>query len=240
MRLLQILKRRARQRLRLVGWSPWHSPKPPCVADRDHRSDAPLAIGIALGLALGHGPSTLWAQSQTSINSEDISLSYGRVTQHYQTSWSDPTLPAGVLRGQPPFILPNLNDAGADAQSDVEAGRLSPSAETADQSGKDAVLYFLDLGVDGMTMAVSTKHTLKPGDCVAVERADNYLNLRGMNRGFCNADNQATTLRLRSGNIAAAERCRMAREQLLQLLLGTPVDHPALNLEEIGMLCDGS
>ena len=86
-------------------------------------------------------------------------------------------------------------------------------------------------------MAVSTKHTLKPGDCVAVERADKYLNLRGMNRGFCNADNQATTLRLQSSNIAAAKRCRMAREQLL---LGTAVDHPALNLEEIRMLCDGS
>ena len=237
MHLLQILKRRARQRLRLVGRSPWHSPKPPRVADRDHRSDAPLAIGISLGLALGLSPSTLWAQSQTSINSEDISVSYGRVTQHYQTSWSDPTLPAGVLRGQPPYVLPNLNDTGADAPSDLEAGSLSPSAETADQARKDAVLYFLDLGVDGMTMAVSTKHTFKPGDCVAVERADNYLNLRGMNRGFCNPDNQATIRRLRSNNLTATKRCKMAREQLL---LGTAVDHPALNLEEIGMLCDGS
>ena len=237
MRLLQILKRRARQRLRLVGWSPWHSPKPPCVADRDHRSDAPLAIGIALGLALGHGPSTLWAQSQTSINSEDISLSYGRVTQHYQTSWSDPTLPAGVLRGLPPTVLFDLNETGADAPSDVAAGSLSPSAETADQSGEDAVLYVLDLGMDGMTMAVSAKHAFKPGDCVAVEQANNYLNLRGMNRGFCNPDNQATMLQLRPDNIAAAKRCRMAREKLLS---GNVVDNPALNLEAIGMLCDGS
>ena len=26
-------------------------------------------------------------------------MNYGRVTQHYQTRWSEPTLPAGVLRG---------------------------------------------------------------------------------------------------------------------------------------------
>ena len=196
-----------------------------------------MAVGIALGLVLGHVPSTLWAQSQTSINNGAISVNYGRVTQHYQTHWSDPTLPAGVLRGQPPSVLSNLNEPGADAPSDVEAGSLSPSAETADQSGEDAVLYVLDLGMDGMTMAVSTKHAFKPGDCVAVERANDYLNLRGMNRGFCNPDNQATMLQLRPDNIAAAKRCRMAREQLLS---GSVVDNLALNLEAIGMLCDGS
>ena len=237
MRLLQTLQRRALQRLRLAEPSPRHSPKPPCVSGRDHRSNAPLAVGIALGLALGHVPSTLWAQSQTSINSEAINVNYGRVTQHYQTHWSDPTLPAGVLRGLPPSVLSNLNETGADALSGVEAGSLSPSAVTADQSGEDAVLYVLDLGMDGMTMAVSTKHTFKPGDCVAVERANDYLNLRGMNRGFCNPDNQATMLRLRPDNIAAAKRCRIAREQML---LGSVVDNPALNLEAIGMLCDGS
>ena len=164
-------------------------------------------------------------------------MNYGRVTQHYQTRWSDPTLPAGVLRGQPPSVLSNFNETGADAPSDVAAGSLSPSAETADQSGEDAVLYVLDLGVDGMTMAVSTKHAFKPGDCIAVERAKDYLNLRGMNRGFCNPDNQATMLQLRPDNIAAAKRCRMAREQLLS---DSVVDNPALNLEAIGMLCDGS
>ena len=237
MRLLQTLQSRARQRLGLAGRSLEHLPKPPCVSDRDHRSNAPLAIGIALGLALGHAPPTLWAQSQTSINSEAISVNYGRVTQHYQTLWSDPTLPAGVLRGQPPSVLSNFNETGADAPSDAGAGSLSPSAETADQSGDDAVLYVLDLGVDGMTMAVSTKHAFKPGDCVAVERANDYLNLRGINRGFCNPDNQATMLQLRPDNIAAAKRCRTAREQLL---LGRVVDKPALNLEAIGMLCDGS
>ena len=164
-------------------------------------------------------------------------MNYGRVTQHYQTRWSDPTLPAGVLRGQPPSVLSNLNETGADATSGVEAGSLSPTAETADQSGEDAVLYVLDLGMDGMTMAVSTKHAFKPGDCVAVERANDYLNLRGMNRGFCNPDNQATMLQLRPDNIAAAKRCRAAREQML---LGSVVDNPALSLEAIGMLCDGS
>ena len=170
MRLLQTLQTKdAGQRLRVIGQPPTHSLKTSCVAGRALWSNGPLAVGIALGLALGCDSSTLWAQSQSSSGSEDISVDYGKVTQHYQTQWSDPTLPAGVLRGQPPYVLSNLNETGAEAPSDVEAGTLSPRAEIADQSDENAVLYVLDLGVDGMTMAVSTKHTFKPGDCVAIE-----------------------------------------------------------------------
>ena len=223
--------------MRVRGRSPRHSLKTSLVAGRAVRNNGPLAVGIALGLTLGCDSSTLWAQSQSASGGEDISVDYGKVTQHYQTRWSDPTLPAGVLRGRPPHLLSNLDETGAEAPSDVEAGTLSPRAEIADQYDEKAVLYVLDLGVDGMTMAVSTKHAFKPGDCVAVERANNYLNLRGINRGFCNPDNQATMLQLRPDNIAAAKRCRMAREQML---LGSVVDNPALNLEAIGMLCDGS
>ena len=223
--------------MRILGRSPRHSLKTSLVAGRAVWNNGPLAVGIALGLALGCDSSTLWAQSQSSPGREDISVDYSTVTQHYQTRWSDPTLPAGVLRGRPPHLLSNLDETEAEAPSDVEAGTLSPRAEIADQYDEKAVLYVLDLGVDGMTMAVSTKHAFKPGDCVAVERANNYLNLRGINRGFCNPDNQATMLRLRPDNIAAAKRCRIAREQML---LGSVVDNPALNLEAIGMLCDGS
>ena len=164
-------------------------------------------------------------------------MDYGKVTQHYQTRWSDPTLPAGVLRGRPPHLLSNLNETEADAPSDVEAGTLSPRAEIADQSDEKAVLYVLDLGVDGMTMAVSTKKAFKPGDCVAVERANNYLNLRGINRGFCNPDNHAMIMRLRSNSVAAANQCRRAREQQV---LEAAFENVALKREAIGMLCDGS
>ena len=238
MRLLKTLQSKdAGQPLKALGHPPKHSLKMFCVAGRALWNNGRLAVGIALGLALGCDSSMLWAQSQSSSGSEDISVDYGKVTQHYRTQWSDPTLPAGVLRGQPPYVLSNLNEIGADAPSDVEAGTPPPRAEIADQSDENAVLYVLDLGVDGMTMAVSTKHTLKPGDCVAVERANNYLNLRGINRGFCNRDNHAMIMRLRSNMVAAASQCRKAREQRV---LETAVENFALKREAIGMLCDGS
>ena len=42
------------------------------------------------------------AHAQTVKNAYRISIDYGFVTQHYQTTWSDPTLPAGVARGMSP------------------------------------------------------------------------------------------------------------------------------------------
>ena len=223
--------------MRVLGRSPRHSLNTSLVAGRAVWKNCPLAVGIALGLALGCDSSTLWAQSQSLSGSEDISVDYGKVTQHYQTQWSDPTLPAGVLRGQPPYVLSNLNERGAQVAADIEAGTLSPHAEIAGQSDEKAVLYVLDLGVDGMTMAVSTKHAFKPGDCVAVERANNYLNLRGINRGFCNPDNHAMIMRLRSNSVAAANQCRRAREQQV---LEAAFENLSLKREAIGMLCDGS
>jgi hypothetical protein len=86
-------------------------------------------------------------------------------------------------------------------------------------------------------MIISAKRIFRPGDCVAVERANNYLNLRGMNRGFCNPDNQATMRRMQPDNVASAQRCKKVREQLP---LGNIVDKLALKREEIEMLCDGS
>jgi len=43
-----------------------------------------------------------------------------------------------------------------------------------------------------MEMVVSAKKTLQPGQCVALERSGDYVNLRGVNSGFCDPMNQAT------------------------------------------------
>jgi hypothetical protein len=88
-----------------------------------------------------------------------------------------------------------------------------------------------------MAMVVSTKSSLQPGDCAAIERSGTYLNLRGVNAGFCDPINQATIAGLLSANVAAAQRCRVAREQLETM---TVEENQALTESEIGMLCDGS
>ena len=88
-----------------------------------------------------------------------------------------------------------------------------------------------------MTTVVSTKTSLQPGHCVAIERSGTYFNLRGVNAGFCDPTNQATIAGLQSVNVAAAQRCKVARAQLEAKRFG---EDQTLTASEIGILCDGS
>ena len=173
------------------------------------------------------------AQAQTAASTDRINIDYGIVTQHYQTSWSDPTLPGGIARGMPPSSLDIVSDNKGESSTSDDAD----SAETAEDMSKAAVLYVIDLGEDGMIMVVSTKPSLQPGDCAAIESSGTYLNLRGVNAGFCDPTNQAAIVGLQSVNLAAAQRCKLVREQLE---VGTFEDNQPLLANEIGILCDGS
>ena len=181
------------------------------------------------------------AQAQAVASAERISIDYGVVTQHYQTSWSDPTLPAGVARGMPPSAMTSVMDSVRDTEGEssepTDAIIDADSTQAENTIDEAAVLYAIDLGEDGMTMVVSTKTSLQPGDCAAIERSGTYLNLRGVNAGFCDPINQATIAGLQSVNVAAAQRCKVAREQLQTM---TVEENQALTESEIGMLCDGS
>ena len=181
------------------------------------------------------------AQAQAVASADRISIDYGMVTQHYQTTWSDPTLPAGVARGMPPSAMTSVMDSVSDTEDDTsvptDAIIDADSIEVENTIDEAAVLYAIDLGEDGMTMVVSTKSSLQPGDCAAIERSGTYFNLRGVNAGFCDPINQATIAGLLSANVAAAQRCKVAREQLETM---TVEENQALTESEIGMLCDGS
>ena len=196
-----------------------------------------LGLITVISTALTQAP----AQAQAVASTDRISIDYGFVTQHYQTTWSDPKLPAGVARGMPPFVMTSAMDSGSDNEGEsnmpVDTTSDANSTWTADDASEAAVLYAIDLGEDGMTMVASTKTSLQPGDCAAVEHSGTYFNLRGVNAGFCDPINQATIAGLQSVNAAAAQRCKVAREQLKTM---TVEENQTLTASEIEMLCDGS
>ena len=196
-----------------------------------------LGLMTVIGTVLTQAP----AQAQAVASTDRISIDYGFVTQHYQTTWSDPTLPAGVARGMPPSVMTSAMDSGSDneGESNMPVDTTSDANLTgaADDASEAAVLYTIDLGEDGMTMVASTKTSLQPGDCAAVEHSGTYFNLRGVNAGFCDPINQATIAGLQSFNAAAARRCKVAREQLETITVG---ENQTPTASEIGMLCDGS
>ena len=207
--------------------------------------------GDPYALSIRKGRRGLWAiiiamltqnaavQAQAVASPDRISIDYGVVTQHYQTNWSDPTLPAGVARGMPPSAMSSVseNQGGLSMLTDAINDADSTETETEDSTSEAAVLFVIDLGENGMTMVVSTKTSLQPGDCAAIERLGSYFNLRGVNNGFCDPANQVAITRLQGHHIAAAQRCKEARERLATLDF---VDSGAPTPGEIGMLCDGS
>ena len=181
------------------------------------------------------------AQAQTAAGADRIGIDYGFVTQRYQTSWSDPTLPAGVARGMPPSArrsgMDSVSDNGDESPIPAYTTSDMNSTRAADDTSKAAVLYAIDLGENGMTMVVSTKTSLRPGDCAAMERSGTYFNLRGVNAGFCDPSNQAIITGLRSVNLAAAQRCKRAREQQEVLAVD---ENQSTTPSDLGILCDGS
>ena len=181
------------------------------------------------------------AHAQAVKSADRIRIDYGFVTQHYHTTWSDPTLPAGVARGMPPSAMTppidSVTDNDGGSRKPVYSTNQPNSTETATDTNEAAVLYAIDLGEDGMTTVVSTKTSLQPGNCVAIERSGTYFNLRSVNAGFCDPTNQATIAGLQSVNLAAAQRCMVARAPLEAKTFD---ENQTLTASEIGILCDGS
>jgi hypothetical protein len=173
------------------------------------------------------------AQEATATAQNAMTIQYGVITHHYATTWSDPSLPAGVARGTPPTpsAAPEIDDARDDDGTEASS---APIPDERPLLEAPAVLYAVDLGDDGMEMILSAKTAFRPGHCIAVERSGTYNNLRAVNVGYCDASARETVSRLQSVNQAAARRCMLAR-QSQQAELAPPLE-PA----ELAILCDGS
>ena len=194
------------------------------------------SLSIAAALLCWVAPLGASAQQAATTAQRPITIQYGFIAQHYATSWSDPSLPAGVTRGTPP--PPHDSVPANDTIRNTEALGANPVRVSDDTSRPDnpAVLYAVDLGSNGMEMILSAKSTLRPGTCIAVERSGTYTNLRSVNVGYCDTTNAETVAGLASVNEAAAQRCMTARQ--LEADESTDASLP-LQPSAIAILCDG-
>ena len=194
------------------------------------------SLPIAAALLCWVAPLGTTAQQAAATAQRSITIQYGLIAQHYATSWSDPSLPAGVTRGTPP--PPHDSVPANDTIRNTEVLGTNRARVPDDTSRPDdpAVLYAVDLGSDGMEMILSAKRTLRPGTCIAVERSGTYTNLRSVNIGYCDTSNGEAVAGLASVNEAAARRCMTAR--LSEADESTDASLP-LQPSAIAILCDG-
>ena len=211
--------------------------KPHLKEKLDRVTAGPMrSLSIAAALLCWVAPLGASAQQAATTAQRPITIQYGFIAQHYATSWSDPSLPAGVTRGTPP--PPHDSVPANDTIRNTEALGANPVRVSDDISRPDnpAVLYAVDLGSNGMEMILSAKSTLRPGTCIAVERSGTYTNLRSVNVGYCDTTNAETVAGLASVNEAAAQRCMTARQ--LEADESTDASLP-LQPSAIAILCDG-
>jgi len=169
-----------------------------------------------------------------------ISIEYGTVATYHRVEWDHPQLPINILRGAPPAAV-------GDGEAEMAAANSSDSSQTLtedrnDLTGQDvpetlpAVLYEIDLGEQGMVSVISAQLSVKPGHCAAIERGQDYLNLRRVHPEFCNPANQPLTPPLTRYHQDIAALCQTTKNQPTK---ADKMDKTARHIAQVSMLCDG-
>ena len=168
------------------------------------------------------------------------SIEYGTVATYHRVEWDHPQLPINILRGAPPAAV-------GDGEAEMAAANSTDSSQTLtedrnDLTGQDvpetlpAVVYEIDLGEQGMVSVISAQLSVKPGHCAAIERGQDYLNLRRVHPEFCNPTNQPLTPPLTRYHQDIAALCQTTKNQPTQ---ADKVDETARHIAQVSMLCDG-
>ena len=167
-------------------------------------------------------------------------IEYGTVATYHRVEWDHPQLPINILRGAPPAAV-------GDGEAEMAAANSTDSSQTLtenrnDLTGQDvpetlpAVVYEIDLGEQGMVSVISAQLSVKPGHCAAIERGQDYLNLRRVHPEFCNPTNQPLTPPLTRYHQDIAALCQTTKNQPTQ---ADKVDETARHIAQVSMLCDG-
>ena len=168
------------------------------------------------------------------------SIEYGIVATYHRVEWDHPQLPINILRGAPPAPVGDSKAALAAANSSDSSQTLMEGRD--DVTGQDvpetlpAVLYEIDLGEQGMLSVISAQLSVKPGHCAAIERGQNYLNLRRVHPEFCDPANQPLTPALTRYQRDIATLCQATKNQPPT---ADEVDEAARHIAQVSMLCDG-
>ena len=145
------------------------------------------------------------------------SIEYGAVANYHLVEWDHPQLPINILRGASPAAVEDVDEAIAAASSLDTSQTLTNDRDDLDQqdtpAALPAVLYEIDLGEQGMLSVISAQLSVEPGHCAAIERGQDYLNLRRVHLEFCNPTNRPLPPSLTRHHQEIATLCHTIKRQ---------------------------
>lgn len=168
------------------------------------------------------------------------SIEYGIVASYHRVEWDHPQLPVDILRGTPPAAIADANGAIASDNSIDSSPTLTDNRDNRERQDVPetlpVILYEIDLGAQGMLSVISAQLSVEPGHCAAIERGQDYLNLRRVHPEFCNPANQPLTPPLTRYHRNIAALCHTTKNQPAG---AGKADETARHIAQVSMLCDG-
>lgn len=167
---------------------------------------------------------------------QSVTVQYGVVTGGRQVDLQSGAVPAGVLVGGTLGIASaSGRSSGKKARNAIVGAVAGAAVAGAARGSTTGMLYEIDLGAQGAMQVVTDQREVRPGDCVAVEKAGDTANLRRVSAAYCEKANQAAVLAVAEEAAEEAAECLAAKQQLVD---AKTADEADLAARKIGLLCD--
>ena len=190
-------------------------------------------IGVAFLLAgLMLAPAS-WAQRA----GQSVTIQYGIVSAASQVDLKSGAVPKGAVVGGSLGLMSASGKSSSKKARNTMVGLIAGSAIAGSAQGSTTgMLYTATLaGGGGQVQVVTDQREIRPGDCVAIERAGETANLRRVSSAYCDEANKAAVQAVAAEAREEAEECLLAKQQLVDAKTEQEAE---LAARKIALLCD--
>lgn len=173
-----------------------------------------------------------WAQKA----GQSVTIQYGKVTGVRDVDLSSGTVPAGTLVGGTLGLMSGAGKSSSKKARNAIVGAAAGGAIAGGAAGSNkGALYQIDVGAAGVVQVVSDQREIRPGDCVAVEKAGDTANVRRVTAAYCQTANEAAVKAVADVSRQEADECASAKQQLVDATTPQEAD---LASRKIALLCN--
>jgi outer membrane lipoprotein SlyB len=173
-----------------------------------------------------------WAQKA----GQSVTIQYGKVTAVRDVDLKSSAVPAGVLVGGALGLASGSGKSSSKKARNAIVGATAGGAIAgASQGSQKGMMYQVEVGAGDMIQVVSDQREIRPGDCVAVEKAGDTANIRRVSGSYCEKGNEAAVKAVGGEARKDAEECAAAKQQLVDATTAQEAD---LAGRKIGLLCN--
>jgi outer membrane lipoprotein SlyB len=189
-----------------------------------------LALMAAVLFSMSAGLS--WAQKA----GQSVTIQYGKVTAVRDVDLKSGAVPAGALVGGALGIASGSGkSSGKKARNAIVGAAAGSAVAGAAQGSQKGMMYQVEVGAGDMIQVVSDQREIRPGDCVAVEKAGDTANVRRVSASYCEKSNEAAVKAVGAEARKDAEECAAAKQQLVDATTPQAAD---LAGRKIALLCN--